>query len=615
MRLLDRLKKWFFKEENVGIINIDDLIQIPGREYFKDDANKLDLIDKYKEEYLRILSQNRLLSSKDLSFDDLEDEMIMNVDLILKLVVSHSDDIYSEIKKSKLDNEIDIYKLKLYLNRIEEMEKDNIARLIALKELEKGKRVPRKSVNALKEKINFLTSNLVIFMVQKRAINNEINIYVSNIVIDNSKKDDADEKLKELVSMASLYINVDDILMIDMKSEIKIALIERRLEIFCYKNIGLKNHLKEKQNIINKAVYSYDYICSEGILRQLDELEKKYEVLIRYGYKIVTDDDLNEFYKLKFDVYTRDIVDKEYLKDPIPNYLIRRFTNRELETYKNILQQKIEKIICGRNDIFNKQFEDSSYFNITLSSAINLLVKYLKDDSDDFDFEDILKDPTAEKLSFILSFDSENGFNKFFNKKLRRSHDIPIGALDSYVFQYEKELPLSTVLRVIHIDALREEIIRVYFKELYQLYHLHLKTITSDSYVMPEGIISIHAHKNTIEEDYFSKKMRKEANGKTIKMPNSLKQISGNLFEGVEIKSIILNDGLEYILDHALDSVKDNGLIPPKSLLYADPQVLAKLPNGAFQLFLEVLQENEALARSKMPKHDKTQKEKRMIYK
>mgnify|MGYP007056183873 CR=1 FL=1 len=51
MNIIDRFKKWFFKEENVGIINIGDIIQIPGREYFKDDLAKLNQIDIYKEEY------------------------------------------------------------------------------------------------------------------------------------------------------------------------------------------------------------------------------------------------------------------------------------------------------------------------------------------------------------------------------------------------------------------------------------------------------------------------------------------------------------------------------------------------------------------------------------
>lgn len=594
MKLLDRLKKWFFKEENIGIINIGDLIQIPGREYFEDEQDKLDLIDKYKEEYLKLLSSAKISHSKDLS-DNLQDEMIMNVDLILKLVVNHSDDIFSEIKKSKSDNEIDMYKLRLYLNRIEEMEKDNIARLIALKELEKGKRVPNKSKNALKEKINSLISNLVIFMGQKRAINIEIKAYLSNIVIDDSNTIGADDKLNELIDIASLYINVDDVISMDLKPEVKIAIIERRLEIFCYKNKKLKDELKDAQNQISKVVYSGSYFWREGILNQLTELENRYEVLIRYGYKIVSDKEIEEFYKLKFDVYTSDALNTEFLREP--SNIFTEFTNRELKEYKAILQKKIEEIITGRNLIFWDCFYDPYLFNNNLSKAVSAFTKYLKDNSDTFDLEGIIKDPTMEKLSLILAFDSKDGLDEFFNKKLRKSHDIPIGALNDYIFSYGDSIPLSTALRVINPNELKNNI---YFRELFNLYNLRKNNSTN--YVLPSGITSIHVHKDLIEESYFAKKLRKEVKGKTIIMPDTLVSISGDLFEGVEIKNMILNDGLEYLWDHALDSVKDNGLIPPKTLLYADPQVLASLPKGAFPLFLRTLQENEALARGKRSK-------------
>ena len=61
MNIIDRLKKWFFNEEKVGIINIGDIIQIPGRDYYKDDLAKLNQIDIYKEEYLNILSKRKCL--------------------------------------------------------------------------------------------------------------------------------------------------------------------------------------------------------------------------------------------------------------------------------------------------------------------------------------------------------------------------------------------------------------------------------------------------------------------------------------------------------------------------------------------------------------------------
>jgi len=88
MNIIDRFKKWFFQEEKVGLISIGDIIQIPGREYYKDDLAKLNQIDIYKEEYLNILSKRKLISSKEISFDNLEKEFLMHIELILNLYLN-----------------------------------------------------------------------------------------------------------------------------------------------------------------------------------------------------------------------------------------------------------------------------------------------------------------------------------------------------------------------------------------------------------------------------------------------------------------------------------------------------------------------------------------------
>ena len=49
MKFIDKLRKIFFNEENIGIINIGDLLQIPGREYFN---NRKDIINYQQKLYL-----------------------------------------------------------------------------------------------------------------------------------------------------------------------------------------------------------------------------------------------------------------------------------------------------------------------------------------------------------------------------------------------------------------------------------------------------------------------------------------------------------------------------------------------------------------------------------
>ena len=155
MNIIDRFKKWFFQEEKVGLISIGDIIQIPGREYYKDDLAKLNQIDIYKEEYLNILSKRKLISSKEISFDNLEKEFLMHIELILNLYLN-KEQFINMTSESYIKEKINMFKLQLYLNEINNMETETIEKLIALEELQKGKRVPIANRSLLSEKINSL---------------------------------------------------------------------------------------------------------------------------------------------------------------------------------------------------------------------------------------------------------------------------------------------------------------------------------------------------------------------------------------------------------------------------------------------------------------------------
>ena len=251
MGFINKIKSFFFNEQEIGIINIGDLMQIPGRDYFKDNNCALALIDKYKEEYYNILKVKRTIYSKDLSLDDLQSEMLMNIDLVLSIVGKHGS-LYDEIKKTKLKNMIDIIKLRLYLNTIEEMEKETIIRLIDLKELEKGRKVPHTNRNALKEEINILTTNLIIFINQKKAINIETNTYLANIVIDDNGNEDIDEELSSLIKLTN-----------EEKYSIIKKYIDNKYPLF--KKIDITNiNFNNMWDILDryKQKYGYEFILS-----------------------------------------------------------------------------------------------------------------------------------------------------------------------------------------------------------------------------------------------------------------------------------------------------------------------------------------------------------------
>ena len=564
MRLLDRIKKWFFKEEQVGIINIGDLIQIPGRDYFRNEKDKLNLIDRYKDEYLSILSQKRFLSSKDLSFDYLQDEMIMNVDLVLEIVGKHND-LYDEIKKSKLDNTIDTIKLKLYLNRIEEMEKDTIARLIALKELEKGRRVPFLNRNALKEEINILTTNLVIFMNQKRAINIEINIHLSNITINDSKIEDVNKRLEELIKISSVYIDINDIINMDIKEEIKIALIERRLEIYCYKNKNEIEKLDEEVRKLDNGDLSFTKLAKKDFLEKINILELKYEVFRRFGRNIVTYEHLYNLYRVKFDIITLVLED----------YNLGSYINNEIEkeVYEDIIFRKKEKILKGENLTIKKIFGQNEKRAINVLSSLfkeennrdELVGKKIRTKYNMFCGEDTLK------LLLTFDSDSEHKFKKFYDMPVNSKRSMEYFE-DSY-FTWKDEIPLSSLMEFMDLKTMKDFYrSKNYMNEyLYHLYYLSKKD--SDNYFLPEGLLSIDIPSyapqyvtSNIKKHHYLSKIQREAKGKNIFFPDSLYNISGDIFDNIDSINFKTKSNLIRISYTFLEPKKQSTIYIPSKL-------------------------------------------------
>ena len=133
------------------------------------------------------------------------------------------------------------------------LQTNTLTRLIALKELQKGRHVPRRNRMCLHEEINQLIASLVIFLRQQSAIIIEMKSYVEMININNSAIDLELLKLKynKLIFISQGIINNDEL---DKFSNIeeKIAYIEIELEKYSYRNkseIGLLNSKLEE--IIN----------------------------------------------------------------------------------------------------------------------------------------------------------------------------------------------------------------------------------------------------------------------------------------------------------------------------------------------------------------------------
>ena len=518
MGFINKIKSFFFNEQEIGIINIGDLMQIPGRDYFKDNNCALALIDKYKEEYYNILKVKRTIYSKDLSLDDLQSEMLMNIDLVLSIVGKHGS-LYDEIKKTKLKNMIDMIKLRLYLNTIEEMETETIIRLIALKELEKGRKVPHTNRNALKEEINILTTNLIIFINQKRAINIETNTYLANIVIDDNGNEDTDEELSSLIKLANVYLNVDDVIKMDIKAEIKIPIIERRLEIYCYKHKDEIVKLTKEVNDLDNIDLSFTSYRKDEFLRMITDLEKKYEIFRRYGINVVTREHLYNLYRVKFDIITN--VLKYY---PIYTYIGNEI---EREIYEDIIFRKKEKILKGENEKVKIIFGNNE------KKAIKLLSSLFQEDS----FETYSPIHTSAKvLELLLTFDDNSGhyFEHFYDTPI----DTPsyMKQIDNY-FTWQDEIPLSSLMEFMSPAVAANYYIPRDYKNkyLYNLYYLgYLSKKYSWRYQLPKGLISIniplvedlHIVTDRLLHPYLIK-IRNEANAKVVYLQNLVLLLEG----------------------------------------------------------------------------------------
>ena len=588
MRLIDKFKKWFFNETKVDIINIADLIQIPGREYYINEQDKLDLINKYKEEYLKLLSQRRRLTTKDISCDDLVKSNKIYIDLILRLVMR--DNFYDIENQSLLDNKIMISKLKIYLDEIVKIEDEVIERLIALSELEKGRRVPHLNRNTLKAEIDNLKVTLQILLSQKVSIRNEIDSYLTHISIsDNRVSPKAIEERKDkTLKYASYVIKPKDLFTDEeltdnniYKQMSIIAILETEMEKELYINkpdICITDLTWNAQSIgcTPDLNYSETIPIKNTLLKQLEQLEDRFMAYYLFGKNLVTYEHWYEFYSAKFKILTFDIADN-YDDIDLWKMLFVRSNSIERKVYDDIIAKK-------RMDIYSNDRmslikypclvkKDSIYSSE--KDLVRLLSNYLKDDSKRFEFYgENDYHFSIEALRLLLSLDSEHKFIRLMNRKTNINH-LPKNAcfdelkkrIEEGQFEFHDVVPLSTVLEV-----MSDEAVPSYYKCLKELYNAVKdahnpyffmldhelfpmdKKIYSripegvkfkDVYFLPEGIKEIDGHH--IDDgpyDHYALKIIRESKDKVVIMPNSLAKICyAKIFSLT--KGIILNNGIE----------------------------------------------------------------------
>ncbi len=158
----------------------------------------------------------------------------------------------------------------------------------------------------------------------------------------------------------------------------------------------------------------------------------------------------------------------------------------------------------------------------------------------------------------------------FRNFKIKKSELTDINFYEEF-FEWEEEIPLETINRLLIFQGQEEK------AKLYTLLERDMyPRRKSDTYYLPEGLKEIHfnSFKTKIDKIELIQKMKKLMQNKTIICPSTLIKISGDFFNYIPIKEIILNEGFEYFEARALENQTFDSLLLPSTIKHIDENAL-----------------------------------------
>ena len=601
IELLKRIIKLNNKVQiNTNLANITDVVTLPTRDDYQDNQEIINLIDKYKVLYKEKLYK-KVLTSHDLQIDDLVSEMNMNIDLILNVVLTCNDN-------NQLEKIIKYFKLKLYLDEINELDIKNKAKLIAILELSNDIRYlfSKHKRDAIFNEINNLSSNMIVFMSQKKSIELETNSYLLNVEIpdfinedfrdikDNMQYDyirytiyksenenyynEHLEQVKQDMNFIKNTLNYLSKLKDTIKKifpEIlnkinskesstikKIVLLERVLEIYVYQNKDKVQKFNNDINLLKDITITNDNQIE--LLHKIEKIENMLKIFKDYGRNLVKEENWYNLYELKFAVMTYEINNKEINKTLYGITLSSKIKENAFayEYYKKVVSNKLTSIMNGSNEIASK-FQK----NNLLGELIHILEKEFKTGKY-YDFEKILQERYL--LCLILAFDNEEKFYNFYNlphgtfmEELYKILERSRARTFQKDFEYSCYFSLRTLCFIIELNQ-KDNNKKLILPTVYKLYELWNKVnpskiVNNDCYEIPEGISEIK------DVNGIYTKIKSEMNGKRIIIPSTMKNVPMDAFKYLNIKGLILKEGVEEI-DMKLLKSKLEYLTIPASL-------------------------------------------------
>lgn len=573
-----------------------NLVSIPKREDFNDETSQRK-IDELKDYFMNILLSNNFLTSSCLHDIKIQNEINMYLELLMNLSFNEEREILTEEEK-KARSLIIYDKLKMYLKELALLEDETKYRIIALKELQKEllRKVKILHItnrkNCIKDEIDNLLGIILVLNNQKYAIYNKVNAcqiefktivgsdYEKNLsIIAYLKK--TYKKLSEYARL--LNVNINNINFNYIVNNI--AYLEKSFEIYSYTHANDINDIRKTLKLYTEFVNAY-WNSNRRIEEFTDEdlkiLETKIRLFDEFAKNLITDEDLYNLYKLKFDFITKDI----YFKNDKPLFLSVNDEERdytEYSFYGQIIMEMIEDLILDKNKMLTFQFDikNSNFWN-AFKALLNPNVDNIQDGV--YDANQILADNLV--LGFLIAahrFDLPNFFQKRKIKITSSNEFIVSRPLISNIlyeyadFELQEEIPLETFIMVFnsikdskYTDAIFfERLLELlgmtvfdYFKsysirdlaDLYPMIAEQAKKYVpyyteQNRYCLPNGITIIKRRQssdiNNTPQSIIIKYLINLGQNKCIYTPLTLKKIDTNAFSGVSIEKLVLNEGCE----------------------------------------------------------------------
>ena len=618
-------------DDNNALATFGNLVEMPKRKDFNDELSNLK-IDELKSFFRDVLNKSKTITSSSLHDDSLQQELDMNLDLLMNISFNEEIELLNEEEK-RIRSLIIYSKLKLYLNRIIELENEIKYRLIALKELQDESIFKIKHFfnrkNAIKDEINNLLGILCILKNQRHAIFSKVNACSIEFKTINNPDEELKisgskylaSRLKRLKGYADVVLSqeqIDDINSFDEPIN-QTAVLERYFEIYSYTHSNDVDQLRDDLFYYTRnfrTMVKYEMPKSFDI-NSLKSIEAKLRVLDEFGKNVISMKDIFNLYKLIFNYKTVDI----YQSMETSLFLgidsdERDFT--EYSVYAQIVMQMIEEIRNDKDHLLTIQFDTKhkdfwNTFNAILNPGVDTIYDGI------YDANAILTNNLS--LAFLLAtygFDLKRFFKKVMIKtpeymqNTRNDDNVPLK--DHYEFKMADKISLESFVSVFNIlDNLYylDRYTLDYFlnydlrlvADIYKMIHPSVlgrtPEFTESKHIIPEGIITMI--KRSKNQDMYSISdlvfdgLVNPGQSKEIYLPSSLKETNTPVFEGKYFNSFIFNNGIEkFYIDKNSKPIFANKLVIPSSMSiekYSSNYYIRNAQESIFGFDVDLLEE------------------------